>query len=151
MSKKQEKEIAELVAEQLNLKLGECHDYYGELHSYGIEGQDATLDVHLDLGVVRIISNAYGETRKEYNIKLTLEEIDLDPTPLEIPPRPEWQQRVIDEERELFARLDKLTRFIETETFNNLPPVEREDLVTQGRCMSDYLKTLRSRISRFGV
>lgn len=80
MSKKQGKEIAELVAKQLNLKLGTCHDYYGELHSYDIVGQDATLDVHLDTSVVRITGRAYGETRKEYNIKLTLEEVDLDPT-----------------------------------------------------------------------
>lgn len=80
MAKKQEKEISALVADQLGIKLGACQEYCDTLHSYDIVDQDACLDVHLDESVVKITGHAYGETRKEYTIKITLEEVDLEPT-----------------------------------------------------------------------
>lgn len=145
MPKKQNKDISTIVAEKLGLKLEEYARLLEEdIHVYHTEDGKHELTVCLDVGYVSVISTDDKHERRDYNIDAVLTEIDG-------VERPDWQQRVIDEERELAARLDKLTRFIETEAFNNLPSVEREDLVTQQKHMGYYQQVLRSRIARFNT
>lgn len=65
--------------------------------------------------------------------------------------RPDWQQRVIDEQRELQGRLDRLHAFVLGGQFEELPEVERLDLARQVRAMIHYNEILVRRIARFGV
>ena len=60
-----------------------------------------------------------------------------------------FQQRVVDECRELRGRLDKLNQFVETEMFNQLPHVEKGRLLRQRSLMSDYADVLNERIVNF--
>lgn len=60
-----------------------------------------------------------------------------------------YQQRVVIEAAELEPRLEQLTTFLGTETFEALPADEAEDLRDQHDAMADYLARLKSRIARF--
>lgn len=60
-----------------------------------------------------------------------------------------FQERVIAEKDELFAKLDKLNEFIKGEIFNSLPKDERERLVRQANHMSNYYYVLNERIAAF--
>lgn len=68
----------------------------------------------------------------------------------EPPMKPPHQQRVIDEREELVVRLRKLGSFIkESPVFKTLPAEERERLVRQESCMSEYSLILGERIRAF--
>lgn len=67
------------------------------------------------------------------------------------PPIPAYQQRVIDEKRELDDKLGKLDQFINgSALFDGLPTDEQDDLVAQHGHMAQYSRYLASRIARFG-
>ena len=59
------------------------------------------------------------------------------------------QERVVVERDELKSRLDKLNAFREGPVFKSLPEIERVDMSGQAAFMSEYLRILNSRISRF--
>lgn len=60
------------------------------------------------------------------------------------------QQRVIDEKNELESRLAKLGSFIkESPIYRGLPEKERERLVRQESCMTEYSSILAERITAF--
>lgn len=59
------------------------------------------------------------------------------------------QQRVIDEQAELNARLEKLTAFTFTETFEKLPDEEKGRLNRQHGIMGQYSEVLGERIAAF--
>lgn len=59
------------------------------------------------------------------------------------------QQRVIDERAELENRLDKLTGFLATATFEALPDDEQERLLRQSGIMIQYSDVLAERIAAF--
>jgi hypothetical protein len=61
-----------------------------------------------------------------------------------------YQQRVIDEKRELDEKLTKLKAFItDGDRFFQVPELERERLVRQLQHMADYSSVLRERIVAF--
>ena len=60
-----------------------------------------------------------------------------------------YQQRVVDEHRELAERLEKLAAFLVTNTFADLPDVERSLLEAQSAHMRAYLTVLEVRIQGF--
>ena len=60
-----------------------------------------------------------------------------------------FQQRVIEERRELRCKLDKLNEFVETEMFNQLPHVEKGRMLRQRSLMADYAEVLDERIANF--
>lgn len=60
-----------------------------------------------------------------------------------------FQQRVVDEKKELDEKIAKLLAFSETETYDNLPEDEKSDLEEQFECMNNYSSVLERRISRF--
>ena len=62
---------------------------------------------------------------------------------------PPYQQRVVEECRELRGRLDKLNQFVETEMFNQLLPVEKGRMLRQRSLMADYADVLDERIANF--
>lgn len=74
------------------MKLGGCYKYNEDQHAYEIESTEDKLWVVFDPLIAEVISDP-GVVKKTYNIKVTLQEVDG----IE---RPDWQQRVIDEERE---------------------------------------------------
>ena len=60
------------------------------------------------------------------------------------------QQRVVDEQFELSEKLVKLSEFIDgSPIFGTLPPEERERLVRQAVCMTEYSNILLERIAAF--
>lgn len=60
------------------------------------------------------------------------------------------QQRVIEEEKELKNRLDKLQEFIvNSDVFKQLPPIEQNLMNQQYYHMKLYWALLQERISRF--
>jgi hypothetical protein len=59
------------------------------------------------------------------------------------------QKRVVDEERELCDKLQKLLEFIETDTFRDLVDAEQLRLLLQLTYMDLYCKVLRARIEEF--
>ena len=61
----------------------------------------------------------------------------------------DWQQRVVDEQSELFDRLEKLIEFTQTEQFKKLPANKREQLVQQAHHMNAYNDILTARIEAF--
>ncbi len=73
----------------------------------------------------------------------------LNPPPAAEPPVTTWKDRVLAEEADLRAKLDKLNAFQHTVTFGSLPVGERGDLIAQGAAMASYLTALQSRIKRF--
>lgn len=60
-----------------------------------------------------------------------------------------FQQRVVEECRELRGSLDKLNQFVETEMFNQLPHVEKGRMLRQRSLMNDYADVLDERIANF--
>lgn len=60
-----------------------------------------------------------------------------------------YQQRVVDESLKLHDQLDKLTQFLETETFSKLPEAEQVRLQSQSVFMTGYAAILRLRIAAF--
>lgn len=63
-----------------------------------------------------------------------------------------WQQRVVDEQGELAARINRLTAFIQSGgPFNLLPLTDQHLMVEQLRLMNDLNEILRRRMARFGV
>jgi len=61
-----------------------------------------------------------------------------------------YQQRVIDERRELFDRLEKLKFFIDGKLFIELPESEKIRMKLQADYMAMYLSVLDERILNFG-
>lgn len=61
----------------------------------------------------------------------------------------DWQQRVIDEQSELFDRLEKLVAFTTSEGFKQLPVDKQEQLVQQAHHMNAYNDILTARIEAF--
>lgn len=59
------------------------------------------------------------------------------------------QQRVIDEQKELQARLEKLDVFIDGEVFKTLDTIDQRLLNNQREHMANYNETLFERIERF--
>jgi len=61
----------------------------------------------------------------------------------------DWQQRVVDEQSELFDRLEKLVEFTQTDQFKKLPADKQDQLVQQASCMNAYNDILTARIEAF--
>lgn len=61
----------------------------------------------------------------------------------------EWQQRVVQEHNELWDKYVKITRFIESPSFDNIGAGEQQDLRAQRQTMQVYISILDSRIARF--
>lgn len=61
----------------------------------------------------------------------------------------DWQQRVIDEQSELFDRLEKLVEFTGSDLFKKLPVTSQEQLVQQAHHMNAYNDILTARIEAF--
>lgn len=61
---------------------------------------------------------------------------------------PAFLQRMLDEHQDLNSRLDKLTGFVDTASFNALDPVDQSLLRMQRAAMAEYEKVLRERITR---
>lgn len=59
-----------------------------------------------------------------------------------------FYDRLLAESRDLETRREKLTTFMSTFGFANLPVVEREDLLKQHAVMGDYAQILGGRIAR---
>jgi hypothetical protein len=57
-----------------------------------------------------------------------------------------WQQRVIDEKKQLDERIEKLAIFIQGELYNTLDPVEQKRLTDQIHAMDSYARILGQRI-----
>lgn len=64
-------------------------------------------------------------------------------TAIEVQP---WQQRVLDEKKELDERHAKLDAFLASGAFLQLPEPERRRLRRQWRCMNEYSGILAERI-----
>jgi hypothetical protein len=62
-----------------------------------------------------------------------------------------YQQRVIDEEKELTDKLVKLDAFLLSPTFLMLPEVEKESMRKQSYYMMRYAQMLKERIARFKI
>jgi hypothetical protein len=62
-----------------------------------------------------------------------------------------FQQRVIDEKKELDEKLQRLGAFFDNETFNGLPEDERIRLKRQESLMQAYSEVLGERIAAFTV
>lgn len=140
----QRKEISALVAEQLGIELGACQEYCDTLHMFAIVGREATVDIHLDKGIVQICNHRDGEVQETYNIHITLTKVDgVEDT------RPAWQQRVVAERDQLAERIKKLNKVISSPAFVELPPAACKRLCTQRMHMTDYLNVLNDRISTF--
>lgn len=60
-----------------------------------------------------------------------------------------YQQRVIDENRELGEKLAKLLAFFQTPAFVELSEAERSRLRNQARFMDGYAAVLEERIAAF--
>lgn len=61
----------------------------------------------------------------------------------------DFQQRVIDEKKELDIKRDKLTEFLKGEIFHSLPNDEQSRLSHQAKVMEDYSNILAERIVHF--
>lgn len=62
---------------------------------------------------------------------------------------PNWQQRVIEEQRELGARLERLLAFFPTDRYHDLHLAEQQRLSRQLRIMTEYREVLVERIAAF--
>lgn len=60
-----------------------------------------------------------------------------------------YQQRVVDEHRDLRERLGKLASFMTTPIFVALPKDEQSRLIRQHSVMDEYDRILRERIAAF--
>ena len=61
----------------------------------------------------------------------------------------EFQQGVLAEYSELNSKLNRLVRFIESETYAALPAEEKELLRRQSEIMGEYAAILDKRLDRF--
>lgn len=61
----------------------------------------------------------------------------------------DWQQRVVNEQSELFDRLEKLVEFTGSDKFKELPAGKQEQLVQQAHHMNAYNDILTARIEAF--
>ena len=61
----------------------------------------------------------------------------------------DWQQRVVDEKKELDNKIGRLTQFTQTQEFQSLPLPETDRLVRQLNAMEDYSEILGERIAAF--
>jgi len=61
----------------------------------------------------------------------------------------DWQQRVVDEQSELFDRLEKLVEFTGSAKFKEFPADKQEQLVQQAHHMNAYNDILTARIEAF--
>ena len=59
------------------------------------------------------------------------------------------QQRVVDEHRELWVRLNKLNVFFNSPVFDDLDEAEKTRLIAQQEFMNGYERMLRERINCF--
>lgn len=77
----------------------------------------------------------------------------MNQSPIEVSAE-EWKdlpphvQRMIEEENQLFDRLDKLEKFTQMSVFENLERDAQDDLIEQLGAMAIYLLTLRRRIAK---
>ena len=60
-----------------------------------------------------------------------------------------FQQRVVDEKKELDGRIERLRLFVNEEIFNTLPLNERRLMGSQHELMRDYSVILGKRIAKF--
>lgn len=60
-----------------------------------------------------------------------------------------YQLRMIEEEKQLFEKLDTLIGFIASSKFDGLEEKDKDLLEQQGVHMGRYLEVLRERIKRF--
>lgn len=60
----------------------------------------------------------------------------------------DFKTRLVNEVKELTERTEKLSVFINTPKFNELPLIDREDLLEQLEYMKSYLKVLERRVNR---
>ena len=60
-----------------------------------------------------------------------------------------YQQRVIEEHRELTERINRLSEFFQTKTFHDLDEAERVRMKAQREFMDGYAFMLQLRISAF--
>jgi hypothetical protein len=61
-----------------------------------------------------------------------------------------WQERVVQEQRELQAKLDALDAFLSAPFFGEkIHPDEQKRLVAQSGVMAEYNNILRARINAF--
>lgn len=60
----------------------------------------------------------------------------------------DFKTRLVNEVKELTERTEKLSVFINTPKFNELPLIDREDLLEQLKYMKSYLKVLERRVGR---
>lgn len=60
-----------------------------------------------------------------------------------------WQQRVVNEKRELDKKIKSLNIFIELPIWNELNDIERELLLQQQQLMRMYSTVLKTRIRLF--
>ncbi len=63
----------------------------------------------------------------------------------------DWQQRVVDECEELYAKHQRLGQFIDGDSFDLLEREDRALLLQQAILMKSYLDVLRKRIVRFST
>jgi hypothetical protein len=61
------------------------------------------------------------------------------------------EQRVLDEHKELSEKIGKLSYFLTTPQFYELPLVQRHLLIEQEKAMNQYVDILEIRISMFEV
>ncbi len=61
----------------------------------------------------------------------------------------DYQQRVLDEKKELDDRIVKLKRFIAGQVFHTLPGSEQRRLGLQHKVMKEYSSILNDRIANF--
>lgn len=61
----------------------------------------------------------------------------------------DYQQRVIDEKKELITKINNLTYFISTDTFELLPMEEQKRMIHQKIIMEKYINILTDRINFF--
>ena len=60
-----------------------------------------------------------------------------------------YQERVVQEVRELREKLDKLNQFVQSTPFSGLPTDEQQRLLKQRDLMDQYAAVLDERISNF--
>lgn len=60
-----------------------------------------------------------------------------------------FQERVVEEKKELDDKLSRLRPFIEGATFKTLPDAEQDRLIRQRRLMEEYSDVLGERIAAF--
>jgi len=61
-----------------------------------------------------------------------------------------FEQRVVEELKELVEKHTKLVWFLKTDTYSGLDPMDKELLLDQSRVMASYARILSVRIARMG-